>query len=498
MTAQKSETTALATHEAVHPVELRQFIAGNFRPPHSGRHIEDFEPATGATLARVPAGDATDVAAAVEAAKAAFAEWSRVPVTGRAAILDHIADLIEAELETYAAVESRDTGKPIRLARSLDIPRAIANFRFFAGAARHDESAFHPMEQAINYTLRRPIGVVGLITPWNLPIYLLSWKVAPALVMGNTIVAKPSELTPLTADLLARTAQQAGLPDGVLNIVHGTGPEAGAAIVAHPDVKAISFTGGTATGRTIAQTAAPMLKKLSLELGGKNPTLVFADADIEKAVEGTFRAGFTNTGQICLCGSRILVEHEIHDDFVAQLVRRVERATLGDPQDPHTELGALISAQHRDKVEGYLQVAAEEGGKVLTGGTRPRVERRLDKGYWIAPTVITGLPQTSRCIQEEIFGPVVTVQPFASESEAVALANDVPYGLAASVWTTDLARAHRVSAHLETGMVWVNTWLLRDLRVPFGGMKASGIGREGGRYSLDFFSEARNVCVDLS
>ncbi len=471
------------------------WIGGAQAPATSGQVMDDVNPATGEVHATIPASGPEDVEAAVAAARAAFPAWSSTSVEQRADVLDAIADGLEEQINELAALESSDAGKPIALARTIDIPRAIRNFRFFAGAARHDETGFHKMADAINYTLRKPIGVVGLITPWNLPLYLLSWKVAPALAMGNTIVAKPSEMTPLTADALGPIAQAAGLPDGVLNVVHGYGHQVGQALVEHPDVKAISFTGGTATGRRVAATAAPMFKKLSLELGGKNATLVFADADLDKAVPGAVRAGFTNTGQVCLCGSRLLVHEDLWADFVPRFVDQVKALKVGDPADAASQVGSLISQDHRDKVEGYIQIARNEGATVHTGGQRPK--DLPDAGAFLEPTVITGVDQASRCVQEEIFGPVVTVQPFGSEEEAVALANGVPYGLAASVWTRDLERAHRVSAALDTGMVWVNTWLHRDLRVPFGGMKESGVGREGGRWSLEFFSEARNVCIHL-
>jgi len=474
------------------------FIGGSFVPPASGRLLDDVEPATGGLLARIPRSGPDDVQAAVAAARAAFDDgWARSNVKERADLIDAIADGIQARFEQFVALESQDQGKPRDLARAVDIPRAVNNFRFFAGAVRHDrDDAFH-MDGALNYTLRQPLGVVGLITPWNLPLYLLTWKVAPSLAMGNCIVAKPSELTPLTADLLAQVFADVGAPAGVFNLVHGLGPEVGQAIVEHPGIKAISFTGGTATGRIVAATGAPMFKKLSLELGGKNATLVFADADLDQAVDGATRAAFANQGEICLCGSRILVQRPIYHAFVAGLIARAKTWTAGDPAEPGTRVGALVSEAHRDKVASYLDLAVEEGGTVHCGGPPASLPERCRDGFFLEPAVITGLPTTCRTATEEIFGPVVTVHPFDTEAEAVAIANGVVYGLSASVWTSDLATAHRVARDLETGMVWVNTWLKRDLRVPFGGVKDSGVGREGGRYSLEFFSESRNICIEL-
>jgi aminomuconate-semialdehyde/2-hydroxymuconate-6-semialdehyde dehydrogenase len=486
---------ALAANRDVRTLD--HFIGGRFVPPESGSYLEDVAPATGDVIARVPRGNATDVGAAVDAAREAIdGGWGRASVAERAELCDTIAARIESRLDELAELESLDTGKPLTLARSVDIPRAVANFRFFSGAVRHNVSEMHEMQGAINYTLRRPLGVVGLITPWNLPLYLLTWKSAPALAMGNTVVAKPSELTPRTAALLAEIFRDAGAPAGVFNLVHGLGEEAGAALVEHPQVAGVSFTGGTETGAHVAAAAAPQFKKLSLELGGKNPTVVFADCDFDAAVQGAARAGFLNQGQVCLCGSRILVERTIHDRFLEALLEHVAQMRVGDPAAPATELGALVSHAHRDKVEGYLELAREEGGAVH-GGTRPDLPTPFDRGAFLEPAVVTGLAHSCRFVQEEVFGPVVSVHPFGDEEEAVRLANDVRFGLSASVWTQDLTRAHRVGARLDTGMVWVNTWMLRDLRVPFGGSKESGVGREGGRWSLEFFSEARNVCIQL-
>ncbi len=478
--------------------DLLNHIDGRDVPPCGGGRLENIAPATATSAGSIPRSGAEDVDAAVSAARRAITgEWGGWSSARRAALLDDVADRIEERLDELAALESRDTGKPISVARSVDIPRAVANFRFFAGAVRHDETGAHRMASAINYTLRTPVGVAALITPWNLPLYLLTWKTAPALAMGNTVVAKPSEMTPGTASALASIITEAGAPAGVFNVVHGLGPEAGQALTAHADVDLVSFTGGTSTGARVAATAAPSFKKLSLELGGKNPTIVFADADFDKTVAGAARAGFLNQGQICLCGSRVLVEESIYECFRDAFVERVSAMRVGDPSDPATELGALISEDHRRKVESYVALGIEEGGTVLTGGRRPRLAPPHDAGAFYEPTVIDGLPSTARAATEEIFGPVVTLHPFRDEAHAIAMANEVRYGLAASVWTRDLARAHRVSAAIETGMVWVNTWLLRDLRVPFGGVKDSGVGREGGKHSLEFFSEARNVCVAL-
>ena len=478
--------------------DLHNFIGGERVPARSGAWLDDVGPATNTLIARIPRSNADDVADAVAAANTAFrGEWSNWDRLQRADLLEAIADEIARRAPEIAQAESLDTGKPITLASTVDIPRSESNFRFFAGAVRHDETAFHGMQGALNYTLRQPLGVAGLITPWNLPLYLLSWKVAPALAMGNTVVAKPSELTPYTATLLAEVFEAVGAPKGIFNLVHGLGAEAGQAIVEHPDVPLVSFTGGTATGKRVAATAAPMFKKLSLELGGKNPTVVFADADLDEAVPGAARAGFLNQGQVCLCGSRILVEASIAEDFTARLVEHVQGMRVGAPSDPDVRLGAVISQDHRAKVESYIALAQDEGGTILAGGARPNLPAPYDQGAFIEPTVIGGLPVTARCATEEIFGPVVTVHAFQDEAEAIAMANGVRYGLAASVWTSDLKRAHRVSAALESGMVWVNTWLLRDLRVPFGGMKDSGVGREGGKHSLEFFSEARNICIKL-
>ena len=474
--------------------DLRNYIGGQFLTHSGGQWMDNPEPATGSHICRIPLSDASDVDAAVDAARVAQPAWGALSHSERADWLDRIADALEARYEEIAALESRDTGKPISLARTVDAHRSVSNFRFFAGILREHEGDVFEMASATNYVVNKPVGVGALITPWNLPLYLLSWKVAPAIGMGNTVVCKPSELTPMTADLMMRVIDEVGLPAGVVNLVHGDGVGAGAPLVAHSDVDLVSFTGGTSTGEKVAASAAPAFKKLSLELGGKNASIVFADCDMDSTVAGVVRAGFLNQGQVCLCGSRVLVEDSVYAEFRDRFVDAVEAMRIGDPSDETTDLGALISEDHLAKVQGYVELAKQEGGTLLTGGT-PCLPSGFEGGNWMAPTVIEGLSPDSRCSTEEIFGPVVTLHPFGSEDEAVAIANNTRYGLAGSVWTSDLDKGRRVSEAIDTGMVWVNTWLHRDLRVPFGGVKDSGVGREGGKWSLGFFSEAMNVCV---
>ena len=481
-------------------MDALNYLDGQFATAASGEWLDNVEPATGAVYGRVASSDARDVGLAVCAAARAFPAWSSTPASARSRLLRQLARLIDRDLEKLARAESIDTGKPISLARSVDIPRAAANFDFFADAITQWSTECHPMgEVALNYTLRQPLGVVACISPWNLPLYLLTWKIAPALAAGNCVVAKPSEVTPMTAALLGALCTEAGLPPGVLNLIQGLGGKAGAALCAHRDIRAISFTGSTRVGGEIARGAAGSFTKVSLEMGGKNATLIFADADLDQALDETVRAAFSNQGQICLCGSRILIERSIYQSFKVRLVERVRALRVGDPLEAETEQGSLVSRAHFDKVLGCIELARAEGGRVLTGGKRLPAPpgRRCSEGYFIEPTLIEGLGPSCRSNREEIFGPVATLQPFDSDQEAVELANATRYGLAASLWTRELKRAHQVSAALRAGIIWVNCWMLRDLRTPFGGVKESGVGREGGWDALRFFTEPKNVCVKL-
>jgi aminomuconate-semialdehyde/2-hydroxymuconate-6-semialdehyde dehydrogenase len=478
--------------------KISNYINGQLISPQAGSYLGNYNPAEGKVYSQLPDSDERDVTLAVQAAQSAFAGWSVMPIAQRASILQKIADLIDRDIDKLALAESIDQGKPVKLAKAVDIPRASANMRFFATASMHFSSESHLMEgEAINYTTRTPIGVVGCISPWNLPLYLFTWKIAPALAAGCTVVAKPSELTPMTAFLFSELCIEAGLPSGVLNIVHGLGNKVGQAIVAHPNISAISFTGGTVTGKTIAATAAPMFKKLSLELGGKNPNIIFADCNFEEAVSTSIHSSFSNQGEICLCGSRILVERSLYDGFVTEFVKRTKELIVGDPLDDKTRIGALVSEAHQKKVLSYIELAKQEGGTILCGGEKIKMAGRCENGYFVSPTVITGLGQNCRTNQEEIFGPVVTIMPFDKDEEAIAFANSTTYGLSATIWTENLKRAHRVAHQLKSGIVWINCWLLRDLRTPFGGMKQSGVGREGGWEAMKFFTEMKNVCVKI-
>jgi len=478
--------------------KILNYIDGKFTSAGSGQWIDNVDPSTGKTYSLIADSDAADVEQATRAAKQAFPLWSSMPVEKRSAVLMKIAELIDRDLESLARAESVDNGKPIKSARTVDIPRASANMRFYATGAMHLATEAHLTgSEAVNYTARTPVGVAGCISPWNLPLYLFTWKIAPALAAGCTVVAKPSELTPMTAYLFTRLCAEAGLPPGVLNVVHGYGAKAGQAIIEHPDIPAISFTGGTVTGKKIASIAAPMFKKLSLELGGKNPNIIFADCDFDQAVSTTVLSSFSNQGEICLCGSRIFVERSIYDKFVDALVRKTKELTVGDPLDENSRLGALVSEAHLKKVMGYIDLAKQEGGTVLTGGSRVAVQGRCADGFFLEPTIITGLPSNCRTNQEEIFGPVVSIIPFDTEEEVLQYANNTTYGLSATIWTENLKRAHRVAAGVKSGIVWINCWLFRDLRTPFGGMKQSGVGREGGWDALKFFLETKNICIRL-
>ncbi len=476
--------------------ELSNYIRGEWCSASCEHWIEDYSPANGALIARIPCSSSEDVDAAVEAALDASTDWAALSISERAGWLEKIADALEERAEEVAQLESLDTGKPITLARTVDAARSVANFRFFAEQGREFESEIFEMSDATNRVLYKPVGVAGLITPWNLPLYLLSWKVAPALLMGNTVVAKPSEMTPMTASLLAEVMEEVELPAGVFNLVHGNGMDAGAPLTSHPDVNLISFTGGTETGREVARSASTGFKKLSLELGGKNATIIRPDVDLAKMMSKIVRASFLNQGQVCLCGSRILIHESIYDDFVEAFLDVVTNMVVGDPSDEETELGALISEGHRDKVLSYIDLAEEEGGSILCGGGAPvGIPQAFENGFWVSPTVIDGLAPDSRCATEEIFGPVVTLHPFIDDEEAIEIANMTEYGLAGSIWTGDAEAGSAMAERIDSGMVWVNCWLHRDLRVPFGGVKNSGVGREGGRWSLGFFSEAINICV---
>ena len=478
--------------------KILNYINGNLIEPTSGKYLDNYNPSNGKVYSLIPDSEKLDIDNAVAAAKEAFITWSKTPKQERSDILMKIADTIEKYADELVKAESKDNGKPETSAAHVDIPRASANIRFFAGAILHDSSQMHEMDgMAINYTLRQPVGVAACISPWNLPLYLLTWKIAPALAAGNTVVAKPSEVTPMTAYLFSKICIEAGLPKGVLNIVHGLGSKTGDPLTTHPDTPIISFTGGTVTGKHIATITAPMFKKLSLELGGKNPNIIFADADFDKAVSTAARAAFTNQGQVCLCGSRLFVEQEIYDKFKDALLAKTAQLKVGDPKDASSNLGAVVSKEHMHKILDKIEEAKNLGGKILIGGKRVILDGELKDGYYIEPTIIEGLSSDCSINQEEIFGPVVSLIPFKTEEEVIKMANSTKYGLSASIFTENISKAHRVAANIDSGVVWINTWLLRDLRIPFGGMKHSGVGREGGFKSLEFFTESKNICVKI-
>jgi len=478
--------------------KILNYINGELVGPEGGKFLDNYNPSTGKVYSLIPDSEKIDIDNAVASAKEAFKSWSKTSKQDRSNILMRLADTIEKHSEELIKAESKDNGKPETLAAHVDIPRAPANIRFFAGAILHESSEIHEMDGiALNYTLRQPIGVAACISPWNLPLYLLTWKVAPALAAGNTVVAKPSEITPMTAYLFSKICVEAGLPKGVLNIVHGLGSKVGDPLTTHPDTPIVSFTGGTVTGKHIAKVTAPMFKKLSLELGGKNPNIVFSDADFDKAVSVAARAAFTNQGQICLCGSRLFVQEDIYEKFKTALIEKTKKLKLGDPKEKGSNLGAVVSKEHMNKILSKIEKAKNLGGKIIIGGKRVILEGDLKDGYYIEPTIIEGLSSDCEINQQEIFGPVVSLIPFKTEEEVIEMANSTKYGLSASIFTENISKGHRVAAKIDSGVVWINTWLLRDLRIPFGGMKHSGIGREGGFKSLQFFTEPKNVCVKI-
>src|SRR5688572_30176234 len=476
--------------------KIRNYINGELTEPTGGQYLDNYNPSTGKVYSLCPDSDERDVQRAADAALAAFPAWSGTSKNDRAKVMLKIAELITKNLDSLAHAESADNGKPVWLAKMVDIPRAASNMEFYATGIMHLASEAHNMEgNAINYTLNEPVGVAGCISPWNLPLYLFTWKIAPALAAGCTVVAKPSEITPMTAYLFSKLCMEAGLPKGVLNIVHGLGNKVGSAIVSHPSIPVISFTGGTKTGQEIARVAAPMFKKLSLELGGKNPNIIFADCNFENAVKTSINSSFSNQGEICLCGSRIFIEKPIYEKFKTEFIAKTKALKVGNPADDSSKVGAIVSKQHFEKILSCIELAKKEGGKVLAGGNTFKPAGEYAGGWYIEPTIIEGLPHDRRTNQEEIFGPVVTLSPFETEEEVLKYANSTQYGLAASIWTENLTRAHRVAEKVQSGIIWINCWLLRDLRTPFGGMKSSGVGREGGFEALRFFTEPKNVCV---
>ena len=476
-------------------IDVLNHIGGRQVEAIDGKWILNYAPSTGEIISRIPKSNLQDVNNAVKVAKEAGEEWGLLSRNERAYWLDRIADSLENRFDEIASLESMDTGKPIKISRAVDATRSVANFRFYAQQIRELEDEYFRMENATNRVIKRPVGVGTLITPWNLPLYLLSWKVAPAIGMGNTVICKPSELTPMTANLMMEVIKDSGLPDGVVNLIHGSGVEAGAPLVSHPDVRFVSFTGGTSTGSIVAGDAAASFKKISLELGGKNATIILDDCDLDEHMNSIVRASFLNQGQVCLCGSRILIHDSIFDSFKRKFVEAVNHLKIGDPKDENTDLGSLISPQHLEKVRSYVNLALEEGGTILTGGETPEIGPEFEGGNWITPVVVEGLSHESRCSTEEIFGPFVTLHRFFDDEEAITISNNTRYGLAGSIWTREPSRGEEIAQKMDTGMVWINTWLHRDLRVPFGGVKDSGLGREGGKWSLGFYSEPTNICI---
>lgn len=478
---------------------IDNFIHGKFEKPILGNYMDNFNPSNGKVYGKLPDSTKEDLDKAVNSAKAAFKSWSKTPRQERSRLLNKIADIIESRLDEFAAAESKDQGKPVSVAKTVDIPRVCLNFRFFAGAILHHQENSTDMDgTAINYTLRQPVGIAGLISPWNLPLYLLTWKLAPALAVGCTVVCKPSEFASVTSWMLCSVLNEAGIPPGVVNMIYGRGPISGKLLVQHPEVPLISFTGGTATGEHIIRDSASYYKKLYLELGGKNPNIIFNDADLEECVTTTVRSSFSNQGEICLCGSRILIQEGIYDKFIKLFIEKTKQLVVGDPRDPKTTTGALVSKEHKEKVEYYIHLAKQEGGTIVCGGDVPHISEELKDGYYLNPTIITGLPSNCRTQQEEIFGPVVGITSFKTEEEAIEIANSIKYGLAATLWTRDLGTAHRVAQAIESGTVWVNCWMMRDLRVPFGGVKHSGLGRASGEASIDFYTEQKNICIKFA
>ena len=478
--------------------KIQNYINGELIEPVGKKYLDNYNPSTGKVYSLIPDSDEKDVQLAYEAAQAAFPKWSTTKKDERSRIMMKIAELIDKNFDKLVKAESVDHGKPVWFAKMIDIARASSNMQFYATGILHFASEAHAMEDtAINYTLHEPIGVVGCISPWNFPLYLFTWKIAPALAAGCTVVAKPSEVTPMTAYLFSELCIEAGLPKGVLNIVHGLGSKAGSAIVAHPKITAVSFTGGTKTGAEIARVAAPMFKKLSLELGGKNPNIIFADCNFENAIKTSLNSSFSNQGEICLCGSRIFVEKPLYEKFKTEFVSRAKAMKVGDPSVDSNKLGAIVSKPHFEKILSYIELAKKEGGKILCGGNAVNPGGEFSGGWYIEPTVIEGLSYDCRTNQEEIFGPIVTIMPFETEEEVLKYANSTVYGLSATLWTENLTRAHRMAEKIQSGIIWINCWLVRDLRTPFGGMKGSGVGREGGFEALRFFTEPKNVCIKL-